>query len=386
MSNETFPGVSWSPEQLAFKEQVVDFAKGLNSNLVDREQEERFPHDEWQRCGDFGLLGLPIPTELGGQGLDLLTSMLAMEALGYGCRDNGLNLAVNVQLWTVEIPILHFGSESQKARYLPRLCSGEWVGAHALTEPEAGSDIYRMATRAERKDNGYIINGKKTFITLGPRADVVIFFANLDPELGRWGLTAFLVERGTEGFYQSEPLGKMGLRTAPMGELVFEDCFLPETQRLGPEGAGASIANHALEWDRCCILSSHLGTMERQLETAVDYARTREQFGQPIGKFQAVAHRLADMKLSLEASRLLLYKAGWLKAQGKPAMLEGSLAKLFISESLAKSSMDAIRVHGGVGYLTDKEIERDLRDAVGGTIYAGTSDIQRGIIAKFLGL
>lgn len=374
------------PEQLALKEAVIQFAQGLNENLVERERTETFSQAHWQRCAQQGLLGLPIPAEYGGQGKDLLTSMLAMEAMGYGCQDNGLNLAINAQVWTVQIPILHFGTEAQKARYLPRLCRGTWIGAHAMTEPEAGSDAYRLTTRADRVAGGYVINGTKTLITLAPLADAVLFFATVNPDLGRWGVTAFIVERGTSGCHQSEPLGKMGLRTVPMGEVIFEDCFLPETQRLGPEGAGASIAAQALDWDRCCILSSQLGAMERQLEIALAYARTRQQFGQPIGKFQAVSHRLADMKLRLEASRLLLYRVGWLKGQGKTTLLEGALAKLFLSESFVASSFDAIRVHGGRGYLTETEVERDLRDAVGGTLYAGTSDIQRNIIARLLGL
>jgi hypothetical protein len=194
------------------------------------------------------------------------------------------------------------------------------------------------------------------------------------------------VERGTAGFHAGGEVEKMGLRTVPIGDLRFEDCFVPEQNRIGPEGAGASISTHSLEIERCCILASHLGAMERQLETAVRFARERRQFGQTIGKFQAVAHRVADMRLRLETSRLLLYKVAWLKSVNKPAMLEAALLKLHLSESFVASGMDAIRVHGGAGYMTESEVERDLRDAIGGTLYAGTSDIQRNIIARKLGL
>jgi alkylation response protein AidB-like acyl-CoA dehydrogenase len=201
-----------------------------------------------------------------------------------------------------------------------------------------------------------------------------------------WGVTAFLVERGTAGFRVSRDLDKMGLRTSPMAEVILEDCYLPEDHRLGPEGAGAKIFNGSMEWERSCILASHLGAMERQVEECVAYARQRQQFGQAIGKFQSVANRIVDMKLRLETARLLLYKVAWLKKTGQPAAQESTLAKLYLSESFLQSSLDAVRVHGGYGYMTEFEVERDVRDALGGTIYSGTSDIQRAIAARLLGL
>jgi hypothetical protein len=327
-----------------------------------------------------------VPAEDGGAGIDLLTAMLAMEGLGYGCRDNGLTFGLNAQLWTVQLPIARFGTAAQKQRFLPGLCSGALIGAHAITEAAAGSDAFSLETRAEKRDGGYVLNGTKRLVTFAPVADLALVFATIDPAKGRWGITAFVVERGTEGFSSSPVRDKMGLRTVPIGELTFENCFVSEENRLGPEGAGVSISTHSLEIERCCILASQLGAMDRQLETAIRFARERRQFGQPIGKFQSVANRLADMRLRLETSRLLLYKVAWLKSLDKPAMLEAALLKLHLSESFVESGLDAIRIHGGTGYMTDAEIERDLRDAIGGTLYAGTSDIQRTIIARALGL
>jgi alkylation response protein AidB-like acyl-CoA dehydrogenase len=243
-----------------------------------------------------------------------------------------------------------------------------------------------LRTAATKKDGGYVLNGTKTLITLAPLADFAIVFATTDPELGKWGVSTFLVDRDTAGFEVSPDMGKLGLRTAPIGELVFEDCFVPEENRIGPEGAGASIFNSSQEWERAVILAGQLGAMQRQLEQAIQYSNERQQFGQSIGKFQSVSNRSADMTLRLEAARLLIYKVAWLKSVGKSVMLDAAIAKLYLSECYVESSLDAIRVHGGYGYMTEFEVERDLRDAIGGTFYGGTSDIQRNIIARLVGL
>jgi len=378
---------SWTKEQLDFKQAVTKFAENeLNEGLIERDRAGELSRENWQQCADFGILGLPFPEEYGGAEADLLTTMLTMEGLGYGCRDNGLIFAMNAQMWSVQMPVFHFGTEAQKAKYLPALISGEMIGCHGMSEPDSGSDAYSLRTRAERCDGGYLLNGTKMFVTSAPIADMALVFATVDSDRGMWGVTAFLVEKGTPGFSVSRDIEKMGLRTSPMGELVFQDCFLPAENRLGPEGAGAQIFNHSMEWERSCILASHLGAMERQLETSVDYAREREQFGKPIGKFQSVANRIVDMKVRLETARLLLYKVAWLKSEGKPARMEAAMAKLYLSEAFVQSGLDAVKTLGGYGYMTEFEVERDLRDAVGGTLYSGTSDIQRNIIANLLGL
>jgi alkylation response protein AidB-like acyl-CoA dehydrogenase len=312
--------------------------------------------------------------------------MLAMEGLGFASLDTGLAFGLNAQMWTVQLPIEHFGSEEQKQKFLKPMVSGEKIGAHVLTEPEAGSDIFSMQTRAEPVDGGYRLNGSKCLITFGPVADLFLVFASVKPELGKWGVSAFLIEKGTEGLQVGDVRDKMGLRTVPIGHLEYKNCFVPVQQRLGAEGAGFSILNHSLEYDRGCILASQLGTMDRQLRDSIAFVRSRKQFGQSVAKFQSVSNRLADMKVRLETARLLLYKVAWLKSQNKSAMLEAAMLKLHLGESFVQSSMDAIRNRGGRGYLTEFGIERDLRDAVGGLLYAGTSDIQRNIIARFLGL
>ncbi|HFA47624.1 MAG TPA: acyl-CoA dehydrogenase [Bacteroidetes bacterium] len=380
---------SWQKEQLEYKKQIAHFAQqNLNGDIIERDMKGIFSKELWQKCAAFGIQGLAAPKTYGGQNenIDILSAMLAMEGFGYGCHDNGLAFALNAQMWTVQLPIVHFGTAGQKEKFLPKLVSGEWIGAHALTEPDIGSDVFNMKMTAEKTEGGYILNGQKRLVTLAPIADVALVFANAKPKMGKWGVTAFLVEKGMPGFSASPVRDKMGMRTVPFGELDFDNCFVPTENRLGKEGAGMSLSNNSLEYERCSILASQLGAMERQLETAVEYAKNREQFGQPIGKFQSVSNRIADMRLRIETARLLLYKVAWLKKTGQSAMMEAALLKLHLSESFIASSLDAIRTHGGNGYLTGFGVERDLRDAVGGVLYAGTSDIQRNIIARLLGL
>jgi alkylation response protein AidB-like acyl-CoA dehydrogenase len=379
--------LSWTKEQLEFKRMIIEFAQQeLNDNLLERDKSSGFSHENWLKCAQIGIQGLAVPEEYGGAGVDLLTATLVMEGLGYGCRDGGLTFALNSQMWSLQPTILDFGSDIQKQKYLPGLCRGELIGAYGMTEPDSGSDAFSLRTTATKKDGGYVLNGTKTLVTFAPLADFAIVFATVDPELGKWGISTFVVDKDTPGFKVSRRMEKMGLRTVPIGELVFEDCFIPEENRIGPEGAGPSIFNSSQEWERAVILASQLGAMEHQLEQAIQYANDRRQFDQSIGKFQAVSNRIADMKVRLETARLLTYKVAWLKSLGKSVMLDAAIAKLYLSECFVESSLDAIRVHGGYGYMTEFEVERDLRDAIGGTLYGGTSDIQRNIIARFLGL
>ena len=378
---------SWNSEQLEFKDTVIKFAqRELNDDVLERDRQGLLAREGWQKCADFGILGLAVPEGYGGAGEDIMTTMLVMEGLGYACKDNGLIFAMNAQMWSVQHPILTFGTDEQKEKYLPDLCCGALIGAHGMSEPDSGSDAYSLRTRATRVENGYILNGTKMFVTNAPVADLSIVFATIDPALGMRGITAFIVENDRDGFSVSRDIEKMGLRTAPMGELVLQDCFVPLENRLGQEGAGTTIFNSSMEWERSCILGSHIGAMERQLQECIRYARTRRQFDKPIGKFESVSNRIADMKVRLETARLILYKVAWLKKMGKSAVMEAALAKLYLSEAYVASSMDAIRTYGGYGYMTEFEVERDLRDAIGGTLYSGTSDIQRTIIARLLGL
>jgi len=378
---------AWSDEQKAIHDEIVRFARQeLNENLIERDHAEEFSREGWLKCARIGIQGLPIPVEYEGGGSDILTTVYALEALGYGCRDSGLIFSINAHMWTAEIPILLFGTEKQKREYLPKLVHGEWVGGNAMSEPMSGSDAYSLRTRAERQGNGYVLNGSKTFVSNAPIADILVVFATVDASKGAAGVSAFLVEKGTPGFSLSRKLHKMGLRTSPMAELSFADCQVPAENLLGQEGSGQAIFTASMEWERTCIQASHLGAMQRLLESSTKYARERKQFGQPIGKFQAISNKIAEMEVRLEAARLLLYKAAWLKKQGKHALREASIAKLAVSDAFIKSSLDALQIHGGYGYMTEFEIERDLRDAVGGTLYSGTSEIQKVIIAGFRGL
>jgi hypothetical protein len=378
---------SLSDEQRELTEAAADFARReLNTGLAKREDAGEFPREAWQACARFGILGLPMPAELGGAGSDTLTTALVMEALGYGCQDNGLLFSLNAQMWSVQLPLVIFGSPEQKQAYLPPMISGDVIGGHAMTEPETGSDALHMRTRVERRGEDYVLNGAKQFITNAPVADVLLVYASDAGRPGLAGLSAFLVDAGTPGLAVSSGFEKMGLRTSPMGELALTDCVVPASSRLGPEGAGMAIFNSSMEWERSCLFASAVGAMRRQLDACVAYARSREQFGQPIGKFQGVANKLADMYVRLEAARLLIYRVAWLKQQGKSAAAESAAAKLFASESWVQSSQDAIQTHGAWGYLKDSGIERDLRDAVASTIYSGTSEIQRVVVARMLGL
>jgi len=381
---------SWSEEYTNYRNSVIEFAKNeLNDDaLIQRDHDGIFARDLWDKCGEFGIQGLAAPTRYGGshEEVDILRATYAMEGLGYGCKDVGLTIALNAHMWAVQMSITLFGTEEQKQKYLPKMASGEWIGAHALSEDTSGSDVFNMKMTAEKVEGGYVLNGEKRLVTLAPIADLAVAFANANPKVGKWGVTAFIVDKTMQGFECQPIQHKMGLRTVPLGRIKFNNCFVPDENRLGREGAGFSISNHSLEYDRCCILAGKLGAMARQLDEAVAYAKSRQQFGQAIGNFQAVSHRIADMKLRLETSRLMLYKMAWLKKHNKPAMLEAAMLKLHLSEAYVASSLDAIRIHGGNGYLSEHGIERGLRDAVGGVIYAGTSDIQRNIIAKFLGL
>jgi alkylation response protein AidB-like acyl-CoA dehydrogenase len=378
---------SLSAEQRELKEAAIAFARReLDEDLAKREEAGEFPLQAWQACAKFGIQGLPVPAELGGSGADILTTVLVMEALGYGCHDNGLIFSLNAQMWSLQLPLVKFGTPEQQQAYLPGLVSGDLIGVHAMTEPDSGSDAFGMRTSAERRDDHYVLNGTKLYITNAPVADVVLVFAAHPGKPRLAGISAFLVERGTQGFAVPRNMEKMGLRTSPMGEVVLTDCAVPASSRLGPEGAGMAIFNSSMASERSCILASAVGAMQRQLEACVGYARIRKQFGQPIGKFQSVASKVADMYLRLEAARLLIYQAAWLGQQGRPALAEAAAAKLFTSEAWVQSSLDAIQVHGAYGYMKESGIERDLRDAVAGTIYSGTSEIQRVILARMLGL
>ena len=378
---------SWSEEQTQFREAAVKFAREeLNEGLAERDHRGEFNRDGWRKCAEFGIQGLPIPKQYGGLETDPLTTVGVLESLGYGCKDNGLVFSINAHMWTVAIPILDFGTEEQKKRYLPGLCGGALVGGNAMSEPGSGSDAYSLQTTATREGDNYLLNGSKTFVTNGTVGDVFVVFATVDKAKGPNGISGFLVENKFPGFHVSRTLDKMGLKTSPMGELFFENCEVPVANRLGREGAGKNLFTHSMTWERSCILANAVGAMQRLLDLSIQYAKDRKQFGQSIGKFQLVATKIVDMKMRVEEARAALYRAAWLRGQGKSIFLEAALAKLTISENWVKCAEDALQIHGGYGYMTEFGIERELRDALGSRLYSGTSEIQRIIAASLLGV
>lgn len=345
-----------------------------------------FDRHIWRQCADYGLLRMPLPTDHVPSGASLCEIFAVLEGLGYGGLDEGLLFALGAHLWTVILPVRDCGTDEQQHRYLTGLTDGTLIGANASTEPQAGSDVFAMSTRATRDGPHYVLNGSKTLITNAPIADLFVIYATLDPALGPLGITSFLVDADTAGLKCEAPLDKMGLRTAPMGELTLEDCRVPAENVLGREGRGAKVFMSAMEYERAGLLAPSLGIMRRQLEACTTYARTRRQFDQPIGRHQAVAHRIVDMQVRLDAAQALVYRVAYLKDQAKPASQEAATAKLYVSEAYVQSSMDTMRIHGGQSYLTVNGLEADLRNAIGALFYSGTSDIQRNIIARALNI
>ena len=377
-----------SEDQKLLRDSVAKFAqRELNTDLYERDRNQTFSRELWRKCAEIGIQGLPVPEQYGGSGCDPLSCAIALEALGYGCKDGGLVFSLSAHLLACVVPIWKHGSDAQRERYLPRLCDGTLVGAHAITEPGSGSDTFSMRMRANKVDGGWRLNGTKMFISNGPVADLCVVFAVTDAAKGfHGGVTGFVVEASTPGFTAAQKLEKMGLRTSPVGEVVFDNVFVKDDALLGGVGGGAAGFATAMDWERILLVAGHVGIMQRLLDASVDYARTRKQFGQTIGKFQAVAHKIADMKVQLEAARLLTYQSAWRLQHARSAALDASITKLFVSESLVRAALDTVQIHGGYGFMTEYDVERALRDSIGATIYSGTSEMQRNIIARWLGL
>ena len=374
----------WSEEQAELRSTVIEFCRAKLAPMPDAGP-ELFSREGWMACARHGVLGIAAPARYGGLDKDALTAALVTEALGYACADLGLVFAMAAHIYACIVPLVTFGTDAQRDRWLAKLVSGDAIAAHATTEPNAGSDIFHMTTRAERRGDHYALTGIKSFTSNAPIADVFLVQAVTDPKKGYFGLSTFVVEKGAVGLRVGKPYDKLGLRSAPMADVYFDDCVVPLAQRIGSEGAGGSIFLHAMTWERTCLLAAYVGAMERVLEKTIGYAKERNQFGQPIGKFQGVSHKIADMKLRLESARLLMYRAAWSITQRADDELAVSLAKLAVSEAAVASALDAIQIHGAIG-TTSGEIERFLRDSVPSRVFSGTSEIQRNTIARALGL
>jgi L-prolyl-PCP dehydrogenase len=345
-----------------------------------------FGDEEWRLCGELGLLGLSVPERYGGRGHDALTVARIVEGFAKGCSDTGLVFSACAHLFAVSMPIAEHGSDELKARVLPRLAAGEWVGANAITEAEAGSDVFALQTRAERDGGMYRLTGTKTFVTNGPVADCFLVYASTEPTHGYLGITAFVVDGDAPGLMRGDHFDKVGLIGAPVWEVRLENCAVSASDRVGEEGAGAAIFHSSMAWERACLFAQYVGVMDRQLDDVIAFAKERRQFGKALGRHQAIAHRVADMKLRLDAARLLLHRACWMKSQGSECGMEISLAKLAISEAAVQSGLDAIRIFGALGIKSDTSVASALFDALPSTIFSGTSEIQRDLVSRGLGL
>ena len=327
-----------------------------NERVVDLDRRCVWNDAAWKASASLGLAGLTAPVAYGGLGADGMTAVLALETLGEVCQDNALVFCLNAHLWTGVMPIVHFGTDDQKSRFLSGLAKGEMIGGNAMSERTSGSDVYAMKTTATRDGDDYVLNGEKIYITSAPIADVLIVFALTAPERGAFGISAFLVEKGTPGMSCTEPPEKLGMRTAQMGFLTFDNCRVPSGNLLGSEGGGLAIFTRSMEWERGYIMAGAVGAMRRQLDRCVAFARESEQFGQPISQFQLISQKLVDMEMRIETSRLLLQHFAARQDEGKSALKEAAMTKLHISEAWVRSSEDAIQIHGAKGYLTDEGI------------------------------
>jgi len=366
---------------------VLRFARTrLSPGAREREAAGAFDRGLWGEAAAFGLAGLPIPEEWGGSGLDAVDTMLVVEALGKGCEDGGLVFSLCAHMFASAVPIWRSRSAEHCRRYLGDLAAGRLICANAATEPEAGSDLYSMRAAARRENGQYVLDGSKCFVTNAPVADLFLVYASTDPGRGSFGVSAFVVPRDTPGLRVVPERQKTGLRTSPWGTLYLDECRVPESARLGPEGAGAALFGESMIWERGCLFAYYVGAMERSLERCIEHARVRVQFGRRLGEFQAVSGRIVDMKLRLETSRLLLYRAGELHRQGKRCDEAVALSKLWISEAALQSGLDAIQLFGGTGVTAESGVDALLRDAVPARIFSGTSEIQRVLLARMLGL
>ncbi|HVR73539.1 MAG TPA: acyl-CoA dehydrogenase [Planctomycetota bacterium] len=358
-----------------------DFADGVLKPAAARlDREEKFPREHWKAVAEMGFLGMLIPEEYGGSGLGNLALAVMLEELNRACASTGVTVSVQNSL--LGAPILKHGTEEQKRRYLPRLASGEVIGAYAITEPGHGSDAGAIETVAKRKGDCFILTGTKAWITSGASAGLIIVFATTDRVAGSRGITAFLVEAGTPGLSVGKHEKKLGIRGSETVELILDGVEVPAANVLGEEGKGFRLALDTLDGGRIGISAQATGIIAACLEDSVKYARERKQFGKQIAEFQPIQWKLSSMALDLDAARLLTWRAAWLKDAGLPHTKEASMAKLFASEAANRAATDAVQIHGGAGYCKDFAVERYYRDAKITEIYEGTSEIQRLVIAR----
>lgn len=370
-------------EHEMIRKMVRDFAKKeVAPTATERDEEERFDMEIFRRMAELGLTGIPWPEEYGGIGSDYISYCIAVEELSRVCASTGVTLSAHTSLagW----PILKFGTEEQKQKYLKPMAQGEKIGAYGLTEPGSGSDAGGMATSARLEGDDYILNGSKIFITNGGIADTYIVFALTDPSAGKYGITSFIVEKDFPGFSVGKKEKKLGIRSSPTTEIIFEDCHVPKENMLGKEGEGFKVAMMTLDGGRNGIAAQAVGIAQGAMDTAIWYAKERKQFGKAIAANQGISFKLADMATAIEASRLLTYQAAWLESNGLPYGKASAMSKLLAGDTAMKVATEAVQVLGGYGYTKEYPVERYMRDAKITQIYEGTQEIQRMVIAGHL--
>lgn len=378
---------SFTEEQLMFREQVLKFAKKeIAPSAREFDLKGEFDYESFRKLGEFGILGLHFPEELGGSGADVVTTVIAAEAIGEAGVDGGLSLSYGAHTFLCADTIFRHGTDEQKKKYVPKLAKGEWIGCMGLTEPSAGSDVAALKTRAIKKGDKYVLNGSKAFITNAPIADVAVVYARTSTEGERHdGISAFIIEKGTKGFSAGEKLHKFGMRTSYTSDLIFEDCVIPAENLLGEEGNGFSMAMQTVEWDRSTIIAPIVGGCIFALKRSCEYSKQRVQFGRAVSEFQAVKHKIADIKIFLEASRPLVYRIAWCKDQGQPINhLEAAITKLFLGDWSLVPIDNAFVIHGSYGYCHEYDIEKLYRDSRLLPVAGGTSEIQKLIISKLM--
>lgn len=372
-----------SEEHEMIRKMVRDFAKNeVAPTAAERDEEERFDREIFDKMAELGLTGIPWPEEYGGIGSDYLAYCIAVEELSRVCASTGVTLSAHTSLagW----PVYKFGTEEQKQKYLKPMAQGEKIGAYGLTEPGSGSDAGGMKTTARLEGDHYVLNGSKIFITNGGVADIYIVFALTDPEKRHKGVSAFIIEKDFKGFSVGKKEKKLGIRSSPTTEIIFEDCMVPKENLLGQEGEGFKIAMMTLDGGRNGIAAQAVGIAQGALDAAIEYAKERHQFGKPIAANQGISFKLADMATSVEAARLLTYQAAWLESQGLPYGKESAMSKLFAGDTAMKVTTEAVQIFGGYGYTKEYPVERFMRDAKITQIYEGTQEIQRLVISRML--
>ncbi len=370
-------------DQVAVQEVAREFAeKRLKPRAEEFDAEAMFDMALLREMGELGFMGINLPEEYGGGGMDAVSYMIATEELTKGCASHAAAVGLSNSLFG--FPLLTYGTEEQKKKYLPGICSGEKVGVFALTEPGAGSDAANLSTTFKKKDDGYVLNGTKIFITMGAMADSVIVFATSKKGSGPRGISAFIVDKDTPGFEIGTIEKKLGLKASPTTELIFSDCVVPQENLLGKEGHGFRIAMATLDGGRISCGAMAVGLAQAAFDIALKYSKEREQFGKPISAFQAIQFHLAEMSVMIENARMAVYRAAWIKDQGKPYSLEAAQAKLYASEISTKVTHKAIQVLGGYGYIREYQVERMYRDARVTELFEGTTEIQKLVIARLL--